>query len=46
MSKDGVFFNIFGKLNPERKSPASSISLLAGIAVLMVISASFETLLI
>ncbi|MFH2065364.1 MAG: amino acid permease [Pseudomonadota bacterium] len=46
MSKDNVFFDIFGKLNPERKTPASSIFLQAGIAVLMVISASFETLLI
>ncbi|MFA6009037.1 MAG: amino acid permease [Desulfobacteraceae bacterium] len=46
MSKDGVFFNAFGKLNPERKTPASSIFLQAAIAIVMVISASFETLLI
>ncbi|MFH0730720.1 MAG: amino acid permease [Pseudomonadota bacterium] len=46
MSKDGVFFPIFGKLNSTRKTPASSIFLQAAIAVVMVLSASFETLLI
>jgi APA family basic amino acid/polyamine antiporter len=46
MSKDGIFFSVFGKLNTVNKTPASSIFLQAGIAVLMVISASFETLLI
>jgi len=46
MSKDGLFFNIFGKLNSERKTPASSIFLQAAIAIFMVFSASFETLLI
>ncbi|MCI5222982.1 MAG: amino acid permease [Candidatus Electrothrix sp. AR4] len=46
MAKDGVFFSIFGKLNPLHHTPASSIFLQAGIAVAMVLSASFETLLI
>jgi APA family basic amino acid/polyamine antiporter len=46
MAKDGVFFSIFGKLNPLHKTPASSIFLQAGIAAAMVLSASFETLLI
>ncbi len=46
MAKDGLFFPIFGRLNPLRKTPASSIFLQAGIAAVMVLSASFETLLI
>lgn len=46
MSRDGVFFDVFGKLNPERRTPASSIFLQAAIASIMVVSASFETLLV
>jgi APA family basic amino acid/polyamine antiporter len=46
MAKDGVFFSIFGRLNPLHHTPASSIFLQAGIAAAMVLSASFETLLI
>lgn len=46
MSRDGVFFSVFGKLNSAHKTPASSIFLQAAIAVVMVLSASFETLLI
>jgi APA family basic amino acid/polyamine antiporter len=46
MSKDGIFFSAFGRLNPDRKTPASSIFLQAFIASAMVLSASFDTLLI
>lgn len=46
MAKDGVFFPVFSKLDARRRTPAASIFLQAGIAVLMVLSASFETLLI
>jgi APA family basic amino acid/polyamine antiporter len=46
MAQDGVFFSVFGKLNPLHHTPASSIFLQAGIATIMVLSASFETLLI
>ncbi len=46
MSKDGIFFSIFSRLNIDRKTPASSIFLQAVIAVLMVLSASFDTLLL
>ena len=46
MAKDGVFFSLFGRLNPLHHTPASSIFLQAGIAAAMVLSASFETLLI
>ena len=46
MSKDGIFFRLFGKLSSAHKTPAYSIFLQAAIAVLMVVSASFEALLI
>jgi basic amino acid/polyamine antiporter, APA family len=46
MSKDGIFFPVFGKLNSAHKTPASSIFLQAVIAVIMVVSASFDALLI
>ena len=46
MSKDGVFFELFGKVNSLRRTPAHSIFLQAGIAIVMVITASFEKLLI
>jgi basic amino acid/polyamine antiporter, APA family len=46
MSKDGIFFQVFGRLNPDRKTPASSIFLQAFIAAVMVLSASFDALLI
>jgi APA family basic amino acid/polyamine antiporter len=46
MAGDGIFFPVFGSLNPEHRTPAASIFLQAGLAGLMVLSASFETLLI
>lgn len=46
MAKDRVFFSRFGRLNQQHHTPASSIFLQAGIAVLMVITSSFNALLI
>jgi basic amino acid/polyamine antiporter, APA family len=46
MAKDGVFFELFGKVNSLRRTPAYSIFLQAGIAILMVVTASFDKLLI
>ncbi|RZB35779.1 MAG: basic amino acid/polyamine antiporter, APA family [Desulfobacteraceae bacterium Eth-SRB2] len=46
MAKDGVFFELFGKVNGLRRTPAYSIFLQADIAILMVITASFDKLLI
>ncbi len=46
MSRDGIFFNRFGRLNADRKTPAAAIFLQSGLAIIMVLSASFETLLI
>lgn len=46
MSKDRLFFPVFGRLNMNRKTPAASIFLQAGIAIIMVVSASFDSLLL
>ena len=46
MSKDGVFFGLFGKVNGLRRTPTYAILLQAGIAIVMVITASFDKLLI
>lgn len=46
MARDGLFFKRFGHVNPERKTPQQAICLQAGIAILMVITAAFDTLLI
>ena len=46
MSRDGVFFELFGKVNGLRSTPAYAILLQAGIAIVMVVTASFDRLLI
>jgi APA family basic amino acid/polyamine antiporter len=46
MSRDGVFFELFGKVNGLRNTPAYAILLQAGIAIVMVLTASFDKLLI
>ena len=46
MSRDGVFFDVFRKVHNAHKTPAHSILLQAAIAIVMVISASFDTLLL
>jgi APA family basic amino acid/polyamine antiporter len=46
MSRDGVFFGLFGKVNKARRTPAYSIFLQAAIAIIMVITASFDKLLL
>ncbi len=46
MSKDRVFFGLFGKVNTVRRTPAYSIFLQAGIAIVMVVTASFDKLLL
>ncbi|MFO8049469.1 MAG: amino acid permease [Desulfosudaceae bacterium] len=46
MAADGVFFRPFGKVNRRHKTPSSSIFLQAAIASLMVITTSFNALLI
>jgi len=46
MAKDGVFFDLFGKVNKIHRTPAYSIFLQATIAIIMVITASFDKLLL
>ena len=46
MARDGVFFRLFGKVNKIHRTPAWSIFLQAGIAIIMVFSASFDKLLL
>jgi len=46
MARDGVFFKFFGRVNKIHRTPAGSIFLQAGIAVIMVVSASFDKLLL
>lgn len=46
MAKDGVFFELFGKINGLRQTPVFAILLQAVIAIIMVITASFDKLLL
>ena len=46
MAKDGIFFDLFGKVSESRRTPGPSIFLQAAIAILMVLTSSFNKLLI
>ncbi len=46
MSTDRLFFQTFGRLHRDRNTPAASIFLQAAIAIVMVVSASFDSLLL
>ena len=46
MARDGIFFRRFGRLSRTRQTPAASIFLQAGIAIFMVLTATFDQLLI
>ncbi len=46
MAKDQVFFQFFSQVNKKRRTPAHSIFLQAGIASIMVITTSFDGLLL
>jgi len=46
MAKDGVFFELFGKVNKARRTPAYAIFLQAAIGIFMVLTASFDKLLL
>jgi APA family basic amino acid/polyamine antiporter len=46
MAKDGVFFELFGKVNKLHKTPAHAIFLQGGIAIVMVFTATFDKLLL
>jgi APA family basic amino acid/polyamine antiporter len=46
MAKDGLFFPGIGKLKGARATPGNAIWLQAGLALFMVLTASFENLLV
>lgn len=46
MAKDGVFFDLFGKVSRLHHTPAYSIFLQAALAAIMVVTASFDRLLL
>jgi len=46
MSKDKIFFELFARVSKARHTPAHSIFLQAGIAILLIVTASYEKLLI
>jgi APA family basic amino acid/polyamine antiporter len=46
MARDGIFFQRLGRLNRLHKTPAAAIFLQSGIAMAMVLTATFDQLLI
>ncbi len=46
MAKDGVFFDAFGKVDPRHRTPVRSIILQATLSIAMILTASFESLLV
>jgi APA family basic amino acid/polyamine antiporter len=46
MSRDGIFFPFFGKVDETRHTPAHAIGLQAAIAIAMIVSASYDKLLV
>ncbi|BBO71592.1 amino acid permease [Desulfosarcina alkanivorans] len=46
MSRDGIFFPLFGRVSSARHTPAPAIGLQAAIAIIMIISASYDKLLV
>jgi len=46
MARDGVFFKVFSRIHPEKKTPVFSILLQAMIAIFMVLTSTFEALLL
>lgn len=46
MARDRVFFKVFSRVHPEKKTPVFSILLQAMIAIFMVLTSTFEALLL
>ncbi|MBR9986151.1 MAG: amino acid permease [Desulfosarcina sp.] len=46
MSRDGIFFSLFGSVDATRHTPAHAIGLQAAIAIAMIVSASYDKLLV
>jgi len=45
IARDGLFFPVFGKLHPKYGTPANSIMIQSGIAILMMFIGGIETLM-
>lgn len=45
IARDGLFFPVFGKLHPRYGTPANSIMIQSGLAILMVFMGGIETLM-
>ncbi len=45
MARDGLFFRGFAAIDPERGTPARAVALQAGLAVLLVLSGTFEQII-
>jgi len=46
MARDRVFFKVFSRVHPEKETPVFSILLQAMIAIFMVLTSTFEALLL
>ena len=46
MARDGLFFRRFGRVHSARRTPAQSILLQAAIAILMILVAAYDALLV
>jgi APA family basic amino acid/polyamine antiporter len=46
MARDGLFFQVFSRVSGSRHTPGAAIFLQAGLAILLLLTASFEKLLI
>jgi APA family basic amino acid/polyamine antiporter len=46
MARDRLFFARFGRIDPAANTPGAAVALQGGIAVLLVLTASFEALLV
>ena len=46
MARDGLFFRAFGRVDARRHTPAPAIGLQAGLAVIMILTAAYDWLLL
>ena len=46
MARDGLFFSVFGRVDACRHTPAPAIGLQAGLAVIMILTAAYDWLLL
>lgn len=46
MARDGVFFSVFAKIDPDKKTPVLSVYLQAFVSIFMIVTSTFEQLLL